>query len=241
MARSSGRRTTKKRRKGPGRGSRSRRGQARIGLLQAILWFLGGIGLGLLILLPFYLLGGDGERETRPAEPQREAPSPDQPPEPEDVPPPQPQTDPAPSPEERSDREEEGYRFYTLLPQMEVEVSEHPPGDQPAEGDTEPPAQDTRRPDPAGGSGNGVAETPRPDDAGDFLVQVASFREAEAAESLKARLALRDFRARVVQADLASRGTWYRVRLGPYAGRSAAETVRSRLAAEGIDALVLRP
>ncbi|MFA9461300.1 SPOR domain-containing protein [Thiohalorhabdus methylotrophus] len=236
MARSSKRGPAPKRRGRRG----SRRRNSRLSLLHGLLWFAGGIGLGLLILLPFYLLSGDdGETPAPPAEEQGPS-SPDRPPEPEDTPPPEPRADPAPR-ERDADREESGYRFYTLLPKMEVEVPEPPA---PEASEKKPPTQQRRRPSQP--SENAESE-PVPDgppavsEDGAYLVQVASFRDAEAAESLKARLALKSLKAEVVRADLDAQGTWYRVRLGPYAERSAAETVRRRLAADGMDALVMRP
>ncbi|AMV71590.1 SPOR domain-containing protein [Desulfuromonas carbonis] len=65
-----------------------------------------------------------------------------------------------------------------------------------------------------------------------YLVQVASFARPDDAGVLQARLAKKGFEAFVQQADLGSKGVWYRVFVGPLAGADAAEGVAARLKAE---------
>jgi len=65
-----------------------------------------------------------------------------------------------------------------------------------------------------------------------YLVQVASFARPDDAGVLQARLAKKGFEAFVQQADLGSKGVWYRVFVGPLAGADAAEQAAARLKAE---------
>lgn len=203
--------------------------------LQAVLWFAGGLAIGLAILLPILLLSG--ERQPADPEPASEPASPaDRIPEPPSEDSPQ---EAEPRPEDSASDEDSGYRFYTLLPEMEVEVPEEAPespgpepqstGEPPSS--EEPPSTETAPPEP---------EPPRRTEDGRFLLQVSAFREPEAAEKLKARLAMQGLRARVVRADLGDKGVWHRVRLGPYAAEEEAEEVHDRLKAKGMEAMILR-
>ncbi len=65
-----------------------------------------------------------------------------------------------------------------------------------------------------------------------YLVQVASFTRPDDAGVLQARLAKKGFESFVQQADLGSKGVWYRVFVGPLAGVDAAERAAARLKAE---------
>jgi len=232
------------------RKGRSRKGGQR-SWLHSLLWFVVGLALGLAVLIPLLLLsGGEGEDEEsgapaeRPAEPQS-PPSPEspesapQPPEPTETQEPSARQEP-PAPEGDGKSE---YRFYTLLPEMEVEVpdsgSESPSrtGPEP-EPDAEPaPLEPETAPRPPSEPEEGL---PQASEDGHYLVQVAAFRKHEPAENLKARLALRGLEAQVVTVDLAAKGVWHRVRLGPYTGRAEAKSVRDRLADDGMQGMIVR-
>lgn len=84
------------------------------------------------------------------------------------------------------------------------------------------------------GSAPGVA-------AGDasYLLQAGAFRSSSEAESMKARLALIGFEARVLDAQVNGQ-TMYRVRVGPYAQLDSMNRARARLAENGIEASVVR-
>src|SRR5258708_19282094 len=49
-----------------------------------------------------------------------------------------------------------------------------------------------------------------------YFLQAGSFQNPADADNLKARLALMGLEASVEPANLAEKGVWYRVRLGPY-------------------------
>lgn len=110
------------------------------------------------------------------------------------------------------------YDFFTVLPEMEVVVPEQELAD---------------RVEPEAASSRSQAD-------GDlYLLQVGSFRELTDADQLKARLALLGVVARV-QSVTVNDETWHRVRVGPLNSARAADDMRSRLADNGIESLVMK-
>lgn len=87
----------------------------------------------------------------------------------------------------------------------------------------------------------GAVEAPAPKNAKGPSVQVAAMREAEAAQRIVERLNSQGFAARSVRTTTADRGTWYRVRVGPFADRQAADEARDRLSRLNYDAIVVNP
>ncbi len=65
---------------------------------------------------------------------------------------------------------------------------------------------------------------------GRFTIQVGSFPKKEEAELVASRLVSRGHGAYVVMADIANKGTWYRVRVGHYKDRLAAQGDAEKLA-----------
>lgn len=63
---------------------------------------------------------------------------------------------------------------------------------------------------------------PKTDSGGSYTLQVGSFSAAADAGRLKQKLLDKGYPAYVISADLGPKGTWYRVRLGPYADSAAA-------------------
>ncbi len=76
--------------------------------------------------------------------------------------------------------------------------------------------------------------------AENFLLQVGSFQNPAEADNLKARLALLGVEASVEPIDLADKGTWYRVRLGPYTKLDEINRLRQTLAQNGIEASLVK-
>jgi len=70
---------------------------------------------------------------------------------------------------------------------------------------------------------------PKVDPKGSFCLQVGSFAAAGDAGKLKKRLTDRNYPAFVAEADLGKKGTWYRVRVGPYADDEAAKAMQQLL------------
>lgn len=73
-----------------------------------------------------------------------------------------------------------------------------------------------------------------------YFIQAGSFQNPADADSVKARLALMGLEASVEPADLAEKGVWYRVRLGPFKRIDEINRVRQQLAQNGVDASLVR-
>src|SRR6267378_1559304 len=73
-----------------------------------------------------------------------------------------------------------------------------------------------------------------------YFLQAGSFQNPADADNLKARLALMGLEAGVEPANLAEKGVWYRVRLGPYTRVDEINRVRQQLTQNGVDASLVR-
>ena len=76
--------------------------------------------------------------------------------------------------------------------------------------------------------------------AENYLLQVGSFQNPADADNLKARLALIGVEVGVEPIDLADKGTWYRVRIGPYTKVEEINRLRQTLAQNGIEATLVK-
>lgn len=77
-------------------------------------------------------------------------------------------------------------------------------------------------------------KTPAPAKEKIFL-QAGSFRKNDEAENMKARLALLGVFASVQAIDLAEKGTWYRVRIGPFSNKTDSDQTSASLRENGIE------
>ena len=73
-----------------------------------------------------------------------------------------------------------------------------------------------------------------------YFIQAGSFQNPADADNQKARLAILGFESSVEPANLPDKGTWYRVRLGPYTKVEDINRVRASLAQSGIDASLVK-
>jgi cell division protein FtsN len=73
-----------------------------------------------------------------------------------------------------------------------------------------------------------------------FYLQAGAFQNAQDADNLKARLALLSYEASVQAASVPEKGTWYRVRLGPYASVEDLTRARDALKQNGIDTTLVK-
>ena len=73
-----------------------------------------------------------------------------------------------------------------------------------------------------------------------YFIQAGSFQNPSDADNQKARLAMLGFESSVEPAHLPDKGTWYRVRMGPYAKLEEINKVRQALAQSGIDANLIK-
>ncbi len=73
-----------------------------------------------------------------------------------------------------------------------------------------------------------------------YVIQAGAFQNPADADNLKARLALLGLQASVEPATLPDKGTWYRVRLGPYAQLDEINRIRGQLAQNGVEASLVK-
>ena len=73
-----------------------------------------------------------------------------------------------------------------------------------------------------------------------YFIQAGSFQNPADADNQKARLAILGFESSVEPANLPDKGTWYRVRLGPFTKVEDINRVRQSLAQSGIDASLVK-
>jgi cell division protein FtsN len=73
-----------------------------------------------------------------------------------------------------------------------------------------------------------------------YFIQAGSFQNPADADNQKARLAILGFESSVEPANLPDKGTWYRVRLGPYNRLDEINRIRQALAQANIDASLVK-
>jgi cell division protein FtsN len=73
-----------------------------------------------------------------------------------------------------------------------------------------------------------------------YFIQAGSFQNPADADNQKARLAILGFESSVEPANLPDKGTWYRVRMGPYTKVDEINRVRQSLAQSGIEANLVK-
>lgn len=73
-----------------------------------------------------------------------------------------------------------------------------------------------------------------------YFIQAGAFQNPADADNQKARLAILGFESNVEPTTLPDKGTWYRVRLGPYTKIDELNKVRQALAQNGIDANLIK-
>ena len=73
-----------------------------------------------------------------------------------------------------------------------------------------------------------------------YFLQAGSFQNPADADNRKAQLAILGFEAAVEPTNLPDKGTWYRVRLGPYSKVDEINKVRSTLATNGIEVSLVK-
>lgn len=84
-------------------------------------------------------------------------------------------------------------------------------------------------------------KSPKPGSGGPrYWLQAGAFRSAAQADSLKARLTLTGLPVRVVSGRGSNNILWYRVRVGPYSSKSAANNGRKRLKQQKIAPVLIK-
>ena len=107
---------------------------------------------------------------------------------------------------EQDQIEEPTYEFYKILPDLEINVSEWD--------ETISPVEKTN---------------PTITEPGVYVLQVGSFRKLEAADEVKAKLALLGINADIQRVVINGQDVFHRVRVGPYNTPDKLEAAQSRL------------
>lgn len=116
---------------------------------------------------------------------------------------------------EKAGLPEPQFDFYQILPNMEVNVSEW-------EADTKKTAE------------------PLTEKDGVYVLQVGSFEQYEAADEVKANLALLGINADIQRVVINGKDVRHRVRVGPYKDLEKLQQARDRLLANGMDYMLLK-
>jgi len=85
-----------------------------------------------------------------------------------------------------------------------------------------------------------AAKDEAPAARGVYFIQAGSFQNPADADNQKAKIAILGFESSVEPTALADKGTWYRVRLGPYTTLEELNRIRRTLAQNGIDASLVK-
>jgi cell division protein FtsN len=81
---------------------------------------------------------------------------------------------------------------------------------------------------------------PQPLSKDRYFIQAGSFQSPEDADNLKAKLAMLGVEASVQAVDLAEKGIWHRVRVGPFADTGEVSRVRASLQQNGIQTNLIK-
>jgi cell division protein FtsN len=113
------------------------------------------------------------------------------------------------------------FDFYKILPGQEEPVTDRELRERMRTARTAPPGQQEASKDV-------------------YFIQAGSFQNPADADNQKARLAILGFESSVEPANLPDKGTWYRVRMGPYVKLEEINRVRQALAQNGIEASLVK-
>jgi cell division protein FtsN len=116
-----------------------------------------------------------------------------------------------------ADKERPKFDFYKILPGGEEPVSERELKEAAKAAKTQPEAA-----------------------KGIYFIQAGSFQNPADADNQKAKIAILGFESSVEPTALPDKGTWYRVRMGPYTALEELNRVRRVLSQNGIDASLVK-
>ena len=136
----------------------------------------------------------------------------------------------APVPEVAPEPQSTTYDFFTVLPEIEVVVTEE------EEPEVAAPAQTEQSNDQTTETDSQAVTQPK----SAYMLQAGSFNSEADAERQKANLALIGLSSTIQKITIQGRGDFYRVRLGPYVNHQKMVETDERLRQEGIKALRLK-
>lgn len=127
---------------------------------------------------------------------------------------------PEPTPDPVDDTPPPSFDFYQILPSMEVNVSEWE-----AEEESENLQEES---------------TPDNDQPGVYILQIGSFKQFDAADEVKAKLALMGISADIQRVVINGKDIRHRVRVGPYGDSEKLANVRQQLSKNNLDYMLLK-
>jgi len=206
-----------------------------------VLWLAVGVLVGAALMGLVWLKldsggpkGGPLSRPAAPAAPAPAAPAPTQAPAvPEQT---------APATANQPEMTPPRFEYYSVLPEMEVVIppeelkngpsAKAPPAPAPVESRSVPERESAPAPIPVPSSAD-VTGGPV------YLLQLGSFRRNEDAERLKASLGLLGITARIEKVTIDDKGTYYRVRSGPFS-KEQVYSLHERLKSNGVESQIIR-
>jgi len=121
------------------------------------------------------------------------------------------------------------YDFYKILPGGNEPASE------------KPAAAASRAPAPSASTSASASTAPKPPVMNEpYFIQVGSFQNPADADNHKAQLAIIGLESSVEPTTLPEKGTWYRVRIGPFTKLEDINRVRRTLAQNGIKSTLVK-
>ena len=90
------------------------------------------------------------------------------------------------------------------------------------------------------GSGQKTTRSESADVSVNYILQAAAFTGSEDADHLKAKLVLNGMEPHIEKITVGDKGTYYRVRLGPYSSLNTLDAANNKLGELGIKALRIR-
>ncbi len=130
------------------------------------------------------------------------------------------------------DQQSTNYDFFTVLPEIEVVVTnEDEPAKSPPKAATEP----TNDSSTSGSEADAVRQS-----ISSYMLQAGSYNREVDAERQKANLGLLGLTSAIQKVTIQGRGDFFRVRLGPFPDHSTMVEADQRLQQEGIKALRLK-
>jgi cell division protein FtsN len=145
--------------------------------------------------------------------------------------------------------EKSRFEFYQILPGDKQSAQGGPNAGKPdatkeinaaARDDRAKPAEPAKKDAKPDGKPDAKPDGVKPATDERVFVQAGAFPSESDADNLKGRIAFIGLQASVVRADLPEKGTWYRVRLGPYRSTEDATRAKDTLAQNGISATLVK-
>jgi len=141
-----------------------------------------------------------------------------------------------PTPQVAPEPQSTNYDFFTVLPEIEVVVTDDDEGAvQP-----QPPIPAPQSEDASEGNKPEVSEAKIEPVASAYMLQAGSYNRQADAERQKANLALMGLTSAIQKVTIEGRGDFYRVRLGPFSNHGQMVDIDERLKQEGIKAMRLK-